>query len=77
MKSSKKNYTIYKTVEHIIVSKFFFRLSREKSVQSLNLVIQAPAIGTLGVIGCYVAIVGTAAVSIVSAKSRNVYCFSG
>ena len=29
----------------------------------------------LGVIGCFVAITGTAAVSIVSAKSRNAYCF--
>ena len=40
-------------------------------------VIQPPAVGILGVIGCFVAIVGKAAVSIVSAKSRNVYCFSG
>ena len=35
------------------------------------LVIQPLAIGILGVIGCYVAIIGTAAVSITSAKSRN------
>ena len=40
-------------------------------------VIQPPAIGILGIIGCFVAIVGTAAVSIVTAKSRNAYCFLG
>ena len=40
-------------------------------------VIQPPAIGILGIIGCFVAIVGTAAVSIVSAKSQNAYCFLG
>ena len=43
----------------------------------MSRVIQSPAIGILCVIGCFVAIVGTAAVSIVSAKSRNAYCFSG
>ena len=41
------------------------------------LVIQPLAIGILGVIGCYVVIIGTAALSIASAKSRNAYCFSG
>ena len=40
-------------------------------------VIQPPAIGILGVICCFVAIVGTAVVSIVSVNSRNAYCFSG
>ena len=35
------------------------------------------AIEILGVIGCFVAIIGTVAMSIVSAKSRNAYCFSG
>ena len=34
-------------------------------------------IGILGVIGCFVVIIGTAALSIASAKSRNAYCFSG
>ena len=43
----------------------------------MSRVIQPPAIGILGVIGCFVAIVDTAAVSIVSAKSRNAFCFSG
>ena len=42
----------------------------------LSLVIQSLAVGILGVIGFYVAIVGTTAVSIVSAKSQNPYCFS-
>ena len=37
------------------------------------LVIQSLAIGKLGVIGCFVAIIGTVAVSIASAKSRNAY----
>ena len=41
------------------------------------LVIQHLAIGILGVIGCFIAIIGTAAVSVASAKSRNAYCFSG
>ena len=41
------------------------------------LMIQPLAIGILGVIGRFVAVIGTAAVSIVSAKSRNAYCFSG
>ena len=43
----------------------------------ISLVIQPLAIEILGVmlIGCFVAIIGTAAVSIVSAKSRNAYCF--
>ena len=31
----------------------------------------------LGVIGYFVAIIGTAAVSVASAKSRIAYCFSG
>ena len=39
------------------------------------LVIQPLAIGILVVIGCFVAIIGTAAMSIASAKSRNAYCF--
>ena len=43
----------------------------------MSLMIQSPAIGMLGVIACFVAIVGMAAVSVVSAKSRNTYCFSG
>ena len=43
----------------------------------MSRVIQPPAIGILGVIGCFVAIVGTAAVPTVSAKSQNAYCFSG
>ena len=43
----------------------------------MSRVIQPPAIGILGIIYCFVAIVGTAAVSVVSAKSRNAYCFSG
>ena len=43
----------------------------------MSRVIQPHAIGIFGVIGCFVAIVGTAAVSIVSAKSWNAYCFSG
>ena len=38
-------------------------------------VIQPLAIGILGVIGCFIAIIGTAAVSIASAKSRNAYYF--
>ena len=41
----------------------------------MSLVIQHPAIGILGVIGCFVAIVGTTAVSIVSARSRNAFVF--
>ena len=41
------------------------------------LLIQPIAIGILGVIGCFVAVIGTAAVSVASAKSRNSYCFSG
>ena len=41
------------------------------------LVIQRPPIGILGIIGCFVAIIDTAAVSTVSAKSGNAYCFSG
>ena len=40
-------------------------------------VIAPPAIGILGVICCFIAIVGTAGVSIVSAKLRNAYYFSG
>ena len=43
----------------------------------ISLVIQLLAIGILGVIDCFIAIIGTAAVSIVSAKSRNASCFSG
>ena len=35
------------------------------------------AIGILDVIDCFVAIIGSAAMSIVSAKSRNAHCFSG
>ena len=42
----------------------------------MSRVIQPPAIGILGVIGSFVAIAGTATVSIVSDKSRNAYCFS-
>ena len=34
------------------------------------------AIGILGFIGCFVALFGTVAVSIASAKSQNAYCFS-
>ena len=41
------------------------------------LVIHHLANGILGVSGCFVVIIGTAAVSIASAKSRNAYCFSG
>ena len=41
----------------------------------MSLVMQPLAIGIPGVIGYFVAIIGTAAVSIVSAKSRNAYCF--
>ena len=33
--------------------------------------------GILGITGCFVAIIGTAAVSLTSAKSQNAYCFSG
>ena len=43
----------------------------------MSLVIQSPAVGILGVIACFVAIVGAAAVSIVSDKSRKAYCISG
>ena len=43
----------------------------------MSRVIQPPAIGILGVIGCFVATVDMAAVSIASAKSWNAYCFSG
>ena len=39
------------------------------------LVIQPLAIGILGIIGCFVAIMGMAAMSIASAKSQNAYCF--
>ena len=42
-----------------------------------SLMIQPLAIGILRVIGCFVAIIDTATVSIVSSKSRNTYCFSG
>ena len=41
----------------------------------MSRVIQPHAIGIFGVIGCFVAIVSTTAVSIVSAKSWNAYCF--
>ena len=37
----------------------------------ISLVIQPLAVGILGVIGCFVAIIGTAAVSIVSSKTRK------
>ena len=40
------------------------------------LVIQPLAIGILGVIASFVAIIGMAAVSIVFTKSWNAYCFS-
>ena len=43
----------------------------------ISLVIQPLATGIYGVIGCFVAIIGTAAVSIISAKSRNAHCISG
>ena len=39
------------------------------------LMFQPLAIGILGIIGCFVAIVSTDAVSIGAAKSRNAYCF--
>ena len=41
------------------------------------LLIQPLAIRILGIIGCFIAIIGMAAMSIVSAKSWNAYCFSG
>ena len=53
-----------------------FKMANYKA-DDISLVIQPLAIGILGVLGCFVAIIGMAAVSIVSAKSRNAYCFSG
>ena len=41
------------------------------------LVIQPLAIEIPGIIGCFVAIIDMAAMSIASAKSQNTYCFSG
>ena len=34
-------------------------------------------LGVIGVIGCFVVIIGPAALSIASAKERNAYYFSG
>ena len=43
----------------------------------ISLLIQPLAVGILCVVGCFVVIIDTAAVTIVSGKSWNAYCFSG